>query len=85
MWKGLSAADREIFKKAAKEAGAMTTELTRKLDLESVATLKAAGVTYVVPDKAAFRAAVAGVEKELDGKLWPAGLVDRIQKIQEAK
>jgi len=85
MWKGLSAADREIFKKAAKEAGAMTTELTRKLDMESVATLKAAGVTYVVPDKAAFRAAVAGVEKELDGKLWPAGLVERIQKIQEAK
>jgi hypothetical protein len=39
----------------------------------------------VVPDKAAFRAAVAGVEKELDGKLWPAGLVERIQKIQEGK
>lgn len=85
LWKGLSAADRELFKKAAREAGAVTTELTRKFDVESVAVLKAAGVTYVVPDKAAFRAAVAGVEKDQDGKLWPVGLVERIRKTQDAQ
>ena len=84
-WKGLSEGDRELFKRAAKEAGAVTTQLTRQYDLDSVQVLKDAGVTYVVPDKEAFRKAVAGVEKEFDGKLWPAGLVDRIRKEQEGK
>src|SRR5690606_18077224 len=84
-WKGLSNEDRELFEKAAKEAGAVTTELTRQFDLDSVQTLKDAGVTYVVPDREAFRKAVEGVEKEFDGKLWPAGLVDRIRKEQEGK
>lgn len=84
-WKGLSDADRELFKKAAKEAGAVTTQLTRQFDLDSVQVLKDAGVTYVVPDKEAFRKAVVGVEKDFDGKLWPAGLVERIRKEQEGK
>ncbi|APW39313.1 hypothetical protein RD110_20570 [Rhodoferax koreense] len=85
LWKTLSPEDREVFKKASREAGAVTTELTRQFDLDSVATLKAAGVNYVVPDKAAFRAATAGIEKDQDGKLWPTGLVDRIRKIQDAQ
>ena len=84
-WKGLSPEDRELFKKAAKEAGAVTTQLTRQFDLDSVQTLKDAGVTYVVPDKEAFRKAVEGVEVPFDGKLWPAGLVDRIRKEQDGK
>ncbi|AKZ64060.1 hypothetical protein F506_16550 [Herbaspirillum hiltneri N3] len=82
LWKTLSEADKAMFKKAAQEAGAVTTDLTKKFEKESIDTLKAAGVTYVVPDKAAFRAAFAGVEKSQDGKLWPAGLVDRVHKEQ---
>ncbi|WP_216074910.1 hypothetical protein, partial [Acinetobacter baumannii] len=70
-WRTLSAADRELFKKASREAGAVTTDLTRKLDTDGIEILKAAGVNYVVPDRAAFRAAVAGVETELEGKMWP--------------
>jgi len=84
-WKQLPDEDKALFVKASKEAGAVTTALTRQFDKDSIATLKAAGVTYVVPDKAAFRKAVEGVEKPFDGKLWPAGLVDRIRKEQEGK
>lgn len=81
-WKSLPDDDRALFGRAAKAAGAVTTELTRSFDIESVETLKKAGVNYVVPDRDAFRAATAGIEKEFEGKLWPAGLVDRIRKAQ---
>jgi hypothetical protein len=81
-WKSLPADDRALFTKASKEAGAVTTALTRDFDRDSVDTLKKAGVNYVVPDRDAFRAAIAGVEREFEGKLWPAGLVDRIRKAQ---
>lgn len=83
-WKGLNAEDKAIFAKAAKEAGAVTTKLTKELDAEAVDILKAAGVTYVVPDIEAFRKAVVGIEEPLDGKSWPAGFVDRIRKLQDA-
>jgi TRAP-type C4-dicarboxylate transport system substrate-binding protein len=73
-----------VFKKASREAGAVTTALTNKLDTDAIEILKAAGVTYVVPDRDAFRKAVAGVEVELEGKMWPAGLVERLRKLQEA-
>ena len=82
LWKSLPEADRKIFLKAAAEAGTVTTEITRTFDKESVDTLKAAGVTYVVPDRDAFRKAWDGLEKDFEGKLWPAGLVDRIRKAQ---
>ena len=85
LWKTLPPADQEIFKKASREAGKVVTDLEKKYDRDSIAVMQAAGVTYTVPDKAAFRAAVAGVEKDFDGKLWPAGLVDRIHKIQGDK
>lgn len=84
-WKSLPAEDRALFAKAAKEAGAVTTALTKEFDRDSVETLKKAGVNYVVPDRAAFRAATAGLEKEYEGKLWPAGLVERIRQAQEGK
>jgi len=81
-WKGLKAEDRAIFDKAAQEAGKVTTELTQKLDAEGLALLKSAGVTVVTPDREAFKKAVAGVETQFEGKLWPAGLVERIRKAQ---
>jgi tripartite ATP-independent transporter DctP family solute receptor len=82
-WKGLSTEDRALIEKAGKEAGAVTTGLTRKLDQEAIEMLKAAGVTYVVPNREAFRAALAGLEEEHEGKAWPAGMADRIRKLQE--
>lgn len=82
-WKGLSAEDRAIIEKAGKAAGEVTTELTRKLDAEAVELLKAAGVTYTVPNREAFRKALSGLETEFEGKVWPAGMVERIRRAQE--
>jgi len=82
-WSALSAQDREMFSQAASAAGAVTTELTRAFDVESVDILKQAGVQYVVPERAAFAAATRGIEDEFEGKLWPAGLVARIRAWQE--
>ncbi|HWL79743.1 MAG TPA: TRAP transporter substrate-binding protein [Roseomonas sp.] len=84
-WKGLSDADKALFAKAAREAGAVTTKLTKELDEEAIGILKEAGATYVVPDRDAFRKAVEGVETQFDGKLWPAGFVDRIRQMQDAQ
>jgi len=82
-WNALSAPDQDMFSQAARAAGAVTTELTRAFDVESVDVLKQAGVQYVVPDRAAFAAATRGIEDEFEGKLWPAGLVARIRAWQE--
>jgi tripartite ATP-independent transporter DctP family solute receptor len=83
-WKGLNETDRALFRKASRAAGEVTTELTKRLDTDAVEILKAAGCTYVVPDRDAFRKAVAGVEDDLDGKMWPKGLVARLRTMQEA-
>lgn len=84
LWKGLDAPDRDLFRKASREAGLVTTQLTNALDTEAIEILKQAGCTYVVPDRDAFRKAVAGVEDDLDGKMWPKGFVARLRKLQEA-
>lgn len=81
-WRGLDADDKAMFEGAAREAGQVITALTRKLGDDGIQVLQQAGVTYSVPDRAAFRAAVAGIEKPYDGKLWPGGLVDRIREAQ---
>jgi len=83
VWKGLTEQQREAIRTASKEAGMVATELQQKADADAKAALIAAGVTYTVPDKAAFAAALADVYKSWDGKVWPAGLVDRIRKMQE--
>jgi TRAP-type transport system periplasmic protein len=83
LWRGLSAEDRALIERAAKEAGAVATELTRQLDSEGVAILKGAGVTYTVPDRESFRKALADLHKPYEGKMWPEGMVERIRKLQE--
>jgi len=82
-WNALPAADQALFSHAARSAGAVTTELTRSFDTESLAVLEQAGVEYTVPDRAAFAQATRGIETEFEGKLWPAGLVARIRAWQE--
>ena len=82
LWRSLTDAERAALTKAALEGGKVSTSATDKLDAEAVAALKAAGVTYVVPDKAAFEAALKDVYKAHEGKMWPAGLVERIRAMQ---
>jgi tripartite ATP-independent transporter DctP family solute receptor len=82
LWKSLSQAERDALVKAAKAGGEVSTAETRKLDADSVQTIKAAGGTYTVPDREAFKAALKDVHKPYDGKLWPAGTVERVRAAQ---
>lgn len=83
-WRPLPSADKEMFEAAGKQAGEVATQLTRKLDEDGIGLLRAAGVEYGIPDREAFRMALAGLEADHDGKSWPAGMADRVRRAQEA-
>jgi len=83
LWQSLSDEERKVFTEASREAGELTTALTEKLDKESVEEVKKAGGTYVVPDREAFRKALTEVHKPLEGKVWPAGMVEKIKAMQK--
>lgn len=82
VWKAMSAEDQALFKRAATEGGLVATTLGAEIDRNGIDELKKAGVTYTVPDIAAFRAAFADAHKPYEGKVWPAGLVDKIRAMQ---
>jgi tripartite ATP-independent transporter DctP family solute receptor len=78
-WQALKPEDQTLFRRAARAGGQVATDLGEALDRDGIETLKKSGVTYVVPDKAAFNAAWADIYKPYEGKVWPAGLVERIR------
>jgi tripartite ATP-independent transporter DctP family solute receptor len=82
-WKGLTDAEKKAIVKAAEAGGEIATSETRKLDEASIDTIRKGGGTYTVPDVAAFRTLLKDVHVPYEGKLWPAGMVDRIRKMQE--
>ena len=84
VWQSLSPEDQAILRDVARDAGAVATEGVNRLDAEAIETLEAAGVTYTVPDRDAFRAALADVYKEFEGKDWPEGFVEKIRALQQA-
>ena len=81
-WQSLTAADRELFRRAAMAGGQVATDLGEALDRDGIETLKKAGVAYVVPDRAAFDRAWADIPGRYEGKVWPVGLVQRIRAAQ---
>lgn len=81
-WKSLGDAERKALVKAAEAGGEVATAETRKLDAASIEAVRKTG-TYTVPDIPAFRAALKDVHVPYEGKLWPAGMVDRVRKMQE--
>src|SRR5690606_6327925 len=83
VWQGLSDTERDALVAAAQAGGQVATKLDKELDDSAIKLLKDAGVTYTQPDKAAFQAALANVYKQYEGKDWPEGMVERIQKMQE--
>ena len=83
LWQTLTPADQAVFKRAAREGGAVTTRLGEEIDRGGIEAIKASGGTYTVPDVAAFRAAFKDVHKPYEGKVWPAGLVDKIRAMQD--
>ncbi len=82
LWQSLSADDQVLFRRAAAEGGLVVTKLGEEIDRSGIEELKKANVTSTVPDIAAFRAAFADAHKPYEGKVWPAGLVDKIRAMQ---
>jgi TRAP-type C4-dicarboxylate transport system substrate-binding protein len=82
-WKSLSKEQQELFRRAAQAGGKVATDLGEQFDRQGMEELKKAGVTYVVPDKAAFETAWKDVYKSYEGTAWPTGLVDRIKAAQK--
>ena len=82
-WKTFTPEQKALFKRAAAEGGKLATQLGEELDKRGLEELKKAGVTYVVPDKAAFEKAWSNVYKNYEGKVWPDGLVQRIKAAQK--
>ena len=82
-WQSLSKEQKDLLTRAAKEGGKLTTELGEEFDKHGLEELKKAGVTYTVPDIAAFRQVWKDVHKSYEEKgIWPKGLVDKIRAMQ---
>ena len=82
-WRSLTKEQQELFKRAAQIGGKVATDLGEQFDRQGQEELKKAGVSYVVPDKAAFEAAWKDVYKNYEGKVWAVGLVERIKAAQK--
>jgi tripartite ATP-independent transporter DctP family solute receptor len=82
-WKSLNKEQQDLFRRAAQVGGKVATDLGEQFDRQGMEELKKSGVTYVVPDKAAFETAWKDVYKSYEGTAWPAGLVDRIKAAQK--
>lgn len=83
LWTKLNPDEKKIFLEAAREAGQIATDLVEQLDKNSIETLKKSGCTYTVPDKEAFKKAWADVYKPFEGKVWPEGMVQKVQDMQK--
>jgi len=82
-WKSLTKEQQELFRRAAQAGGKVATDLGEQFDRQGMEELKKQGVTYVVPDKAAFEVAWKDVYKSYEGKVWPTGLVERLKAAQQ--
>ena len=82
-WKSMTKEQQDLFKRAAQAGGKVATDLGEQFDRAGMDELKKQGVTYVVPDKAAFEAAWKDVYKSYEGKVWPTGLVERLKAAQK--
>jgi TRAP-type transport system periplasmic protein len=81
-WKSLTAEQQELFKRSAAIGGKVATELGEQIDRRGIEELKKSGVNYVVPDKGAFEYAWKDIYRSYEGKVWHAGLVERIKAAQ---
>jgi tripartite ATP-independent transporter DctP family solute receptor len=83
VWQSLDAADRDALVRAARTGGAAMNAAGDRLAHDADATLRQAGVSVTVPDRAAFQAALKDLHLRYEGRLWPAGLVDKIRALQK--
>ena len=78
-WNDLTAEQRGWLVEAARMVGDAAQSEYETAVAEGFAKAKAAGVTVVEVDMAAFEAAAREIVEDYDGKAWPKGLYRRIQ------
>lgn len=83
LWAKLTPAQQSAFVKASAEGGKIADAEIQKLDEQVPSIMKSANATYTVPDRDAFRKALSGVAAQFEGKVWPAGLAEQLQKAQK--
>jgi tripartite ATP-independent transporter DctP family solute receptor len=83
LWQQLTPAEKDIMIKAAKLGGEAMTKAGEDLEKQGIEIMKQHGLTITQPDRAAFQEALKDVYKPYEGKLWPVGLVDKIQAMQK--
>jgi TRAP-type transport system periplasmic protein len=83
IWQTLSPAEKDILVRAAKLGGESMTKAGDDLEKQGLESMKQHGITISEPDIEAFKEALKDVYKPYEGKLWPAGLVDKIRAMQK--
>ncbi len=83
LWQQLTPAEKDIMIKAAKLGGDAMTKAGEDLQKQGIEIMKQHGLTITEPDRAAFQEALKDVYKPYEGKLWPVGLVEKIQAMQK--
>jgi len=83
IWQTLSPAEKDILVRAAKLGGESMTKAGDDLEKQGLEAMKQHGITISEPDIEAFKEALKDVYKPYEGKLWPAGLVDKIRAMQK--
>jgi TRAP-type transport system periplasmic protein len=79
LWKTLSDADKAKLQTAAQVAAQYNNAQRIKDEVELIAFLKAQGLSITTPDVEVFRKAVQTAYLKSDyAKVWPSGLLDRI-------
>lgn len=81
-WKSLGAQDQKIVKDALDEGIAWQNAEIQKAEASLVATFKAAGMTVIEPDLAAFRKATLDAVPPKFTKTWGEGTWDKIQAVK---
>jgi TRAP-type C4-dicarboxylate transport system substrate-binding protein len=81
LWAGLPSADRELLIECARLGGIEMSKAGEALDAQAITTLQGAGVAITRPDLGEFRSLLADVHLQSEGRVWPAGLVDRIRTL----
>lgn len=81
-WKKVPEKYYDVFVEEAKRAGNDLTAASQLQWNECINTMAESGVKITIPNRAAFRDAVKDVYKEFDGKVWPAGMVEKIRAAQ---
>ncbi len=82
-WKKLSPEEKKALLKACPPTDKWATQLNDETVAKSIKGVQEKGMIILEPDIEAFKKTAAeAIRKELDGKLWPAGLYDKVRALK---